>query len=144
MAIGPRLAALLVAPLCLAAGCAADPTDPTGGDQVQNPNPSGTGRFFIAWTIADQVPNASLCGGIARLSLDVTYPDVRYTINPIPCILDRFRYDGMPTGSATLTLTGYDANSCALTSGTAPVVITPTKPESPSPTLALATPRACP
>ena len=34
----------------VAAGCGADPTDPTGGDGPINPSPTGQGRLFIAWT----------------------------------------------------------------------------------------------
>src|SRR5689334_22268440 len=83
----------------------------------------GDGRVFVAWTLGGAAPSEAACAGVDHLELRLDYgtggEDVR--VAPIPCSLDRFRYDALPVGTATLTLRAVDANGCALAEGTAAI-----------------------
>ena len=127
-----------------AVACSID-TAPYGNDTLPpNPQPLGDGRIFIDWTVGGQPPDALRCAGIDHLSLKLDYRGTGVRVEPIPCDLDRFRYDGLPTGSAQLTLTAFTASGCATSSGTAAVVVTATLPATPTPRVPIDAPHACP
>lgn len=142
-----RLAARLAVPLLLGAGCSLQdgPAVPSENDPPINPAPLGPGRIFIAWTIDGRAPDPAMCEAIDQLALKLAYPGRgAVTIKPIPCVLDRFRYDGLYVGDAELTLTGFDAKGCVLTTGAATTTVGTTQPATPSPTIALPVPGGCP
>src|SRR5690349_10169676 len=59
----------------------------------------GDGRVYFRWTIDGQVPTDALCAGVDHLALVLDYDGGgRVSIAPIPCTLDRFRYDKLATG----------------------------------------------
>lgn len=144
----PRAALLALLALSLggaACGFQEGPGLPSENDPPINPTPLGPGRIFVAWSIDGRSPDPALCGNIDRLSLKLSFRDgTRVKIEPIPCVLDRFRYDGMPLGNADLTLTGFDPRGCVLTEGAATVAISSTQPTTPAPTVALPSPGGCP
>ena len=88
------------------AGCSFDYTP-----DVTTPitEPLGSGRIFIAWTIGGKAPDAAGCGPVHHLSLELQYHHGSTKVDPIPCALDRFRYDRLPTGDADAVLTGSTA-----------------------------------
>src|SRR5438128_2312997 len=102
-------AALVVIPLL--AGCA--PPVESGSDGPPHVELSGSvagtgGKVFIQWTLGGAAPSEESCAGVDHLTLSLFYAQGRVTIAPIPCTIGRFRYDGLPTGSADLRLDGID------------------------------------
>jgi hypothetical protein len=105
----------------------------------------GNGRILITWTVDGATPSVASCGTVDHLSLALRFDTGEQAgIEPIPCDLARFRYDGFPTGTAHLTLTASGVGGCATTSATADAAVMQALPPQPSPTLALTSPRGCP
>ena len=139
-----RLAGLCLVPLLW--GCfGVDPSSPPSGGQgpAVASGPQGDGKLFIQWTLGGQPPSDTSCAGVDQLRLSLVYVNDSVTIEPIPCTLNRFRYDGLPAGVATLQLDALDAQGCRVARGIAPDTLTPTLPDTPQPTVALSAVRAC-
>src|SRR5262245_58223592 len=111
-----RSAAVLACALLATAGC--DFTPAVTSEPPEVTEPGGNGRIFIAWTVGGMAPDAAGCGPVDHLSLKLEYLYSSIKVEPIPCALDRFRYDKLPTGEAQATLTGFDSAGCAITAGT--------------------------
>jgi hypothetical protein len=127
--------------LLLGASCGGDLADfrsTPGG-----PARYGEGKLFISWTLGGQAPSESVCAGVARLDLRVESSYGRVTISPIPCTLDRFRFDGLPAGASNLILDAYDSAGCRVATGRASATLSATLPENPAPTLAVSAVKAC-
>ncbi len=135
-----RLARLFA--FCLL-GCSGGYHQPDYRTDPGTPGDFGDGKLLIAWTIGGQPPTQAACAGVDHLvlALDNGYEQVE--ISPIPCLLTRFRYDGLPSGDATLSLTAYDASGCIAMAGSADGFLSATLPADPSPVLALDTLAAC-
>ncbi len=92
------------------------------------------GIILLDWTIDGQAPGLTSCSGIAKLSL---FLDNQFCgeveIDPVPCTLDKFRYDTLPEGPAQVTLQGFDSHGVIKVQGTAMVNLTATLPAKPTP-----------
>ena len=146
----PRLAwASLALPLIAFGPSACGPGAPPDQgyvtpDATSQGSVAGTGgKLFVNWTLDGSAPTAALCKSIDHLTLALFYAQGRVTIDPIPCTLTRFRYDGLPPGSADLEIGGYDARGCLVLDGTARITLTQTVPASPMPTVPMTTRAGC-
>ena len=54
-------------------------------------------------------------------------------VSPIDCALDRFRYDHLPLGPASVQVTGYDAGGVILLQGATQVDLTSDAPATAAP-----------
>jgi hypothetical protein len=89
----------------------------------------------LAWTVRGQTPSVSACQGIASLDL-LLAPDQQpgtLEISPIDCPLDRFRYERLPEGAATLELLAKDPGGAIVARGSARVTLTTLAPDAPTP-----------
>lgn len=146
------LGLLAAASLVGATGCMFD-TGHGPGDPGSDPSAddaggtTGKGRILIAWTIGGKPASADTCGGSPtidhlELRLDTSWGD-SVTIAPIPCALDRFRYDNLPSGDLAFRLSAVDKNRCELARARGSARVSETLPADPSPVLALPSPAAC-
>jgi hypothetical protein len=110
----------------LAAGCGSAPGfgNPHVVENGGGCSGAQEGIIVLAWTIRGAAPTATTCTGM--LSLDLEFADCGVTIEPIPCALDHWRYDHLPEGVATATL------SSSGVSGTATVDLSSSVPSSPT------------
>jgi hypothetical protein len=142
----PRLACLLAGAALVVAGCGLEPGQQGYGAQAPTPPVAapGNARFLIAWTIAGAAPTEALCARVAHLKLGMVFADgASGSIEPIPCNLNRLRYDGFPEGSLQFDLAAYDAAGCRLSRGGASARISATLPAAPSPVIDLPAPSGC-
>lgn len=127
--------------LAVGAGCFGDLASPQPGPAPQRA--TGEGKILVRWTVAGKPASAEVCAGIDHLSLTLVGVTTEARIEPIPCGLDRFRFDRLPEGPASLRLRALDAKSCVLAEARAAVDIGRTLPLEPSPVLALPAPGPC-
>ncbi len=100
----------------------------------------GDGKLLISWTIGGQPPTVGNCSGVSSLRLRLDNGGEEIEISPIPCTATRFRHDGLPSGRATLTLSGFDKDGCTIIlSGTDAATLSATLPPDPAPVIALDT-----
>ena len=92
------------------------------------------GIILLDWTVDGQAPSMTSCAGIAKMSL---FLDNQFCgeveIDPVPCALDKFRYDTLPEGPAEVLLQGFDSRGVIKVQGTAMVTLTATLPAKPTP-----------
>jgi hypothetical protein len=134
---------LLLSSTLALSGCLFD----TGGGSYYDdpdPEPRGEGKIFISWTIGGQLPSPTSCTGIDHIRLQLeTYNGAVVGISPIPCTLDRFRFDHMPEGAGVIRLIAVDAKKCEVARGRSSITITQTQPMTPSPVVAISAPKPC-
>ena len=130
-----------VALLAVGAGCFGDLASPSSGPPPERS--TGEGKILIRWTVAGKPASADACAGIDHLSLALVGVTAESRIEPIPCSLDRFRFDRLPEGQTSLRLRALDGKSCVLAEARALVDIGRTLPLEPSPVLALPAPGLC-
>src|SRR6516164_2513839 len=99
-----RRIALVAAALCLFACDPGNSNDPSSDGQGNY----GNGKLFMSWTIGGQAPSVSACTGIDHLTLTLDDNYQTATVDPIPCTLTRFRYDGLFEGPSTVRLDAID------------------------------------
>ncbi len=119
--------------LCLTSSGCAPPPHPAAGVGGALGCPS-TGILLLDWTVHGRPAGTASCTGVAKLTLYLTSQlcgDVE--IDPIPCALDRFRYDELPLGPAEVVLQGVDVHGALQVSGSAALDLTPTVPAKPTP-----------
>jgi len=76
------------------------------------------GILLLRWTIRGAAPSAVTCAGVDHLVLSLDTPSCGgATIEPVPCALDKFRYDNLPRGPADIALAAVDAAGNLLSSG---------------------------
>ena len=86
----------------LLAGCLFPSDEP---QPINTCEPSeNNGVLSIQWTIDGQAPSETTCQGIARMQLRVESSCNLGVISPIPCNLDKLRFDQQPKGDLQLTL----------------------------------------
>jgi hypothetical protein len=108
----------------------------SGGPQPVRTEPclqAQDGILSLSWTVDGQAPTSSACAGIDHLELFLSTSGCDVEISPVPCTLDRFRYDQLPDGPAAVMLDAVDGNGRAVGSGTAQVDLTATVPAAPVP-----------
>jgi hypothetical protein len=116
------LAAVRLAVCLLAAGCGSKVT-PDGACG------SSQGIVSLSWSIDGQAPGMG-CRDVVNLTLELDYGCGSILIEPVPCALDHVRYDHLPEGTATVSLTGSSASGRISGSGT--VEVTGAVPASPT------------
>lgn len=94
------------------------------------------GVIVIAWTVNGLPASPDACAGVDHM--DMTFQDssgALVTVSPIPCTLDRFRYENLPLGSAALRIRAYrgGGDNCPLGEGIVRLRVSETPPETPSP-----------
>jgi hypothetical protein len=94
------LAAVRLAACLLAAGCGVKSMGGACGDSQ--------GIVALSWSIDGQAPGMG-CRDVVNLTLELDYGCGSILIEPVPCALDRVRYDHLPEGTATVSLTGSSA-----------------------------------
>jgi hypothetical protein len=93
------------------------------------------GILSLAWTVKHLPPTPATCAGVDHLDLLLT-PQNGFNaveISPIDCALDRFRYDHLPLGPASVQVTGYDAGGVILLQGATQVDLTSDAPATAAP-----------
>src|SRR5437870_9382918 len=90
------------------------------------------GIVLLGWTLRSAAPSAASCQGIDHLSVDIDAGGCGATIAPVPCTLDRWRYDHLPEGSIIATVNALDASGRTVASGSAQLTLTTSVPSSPS------------
>jgi hypothetical protein len=83
------------------------------------------GILLLSWSLA--------CTRVDHMALDLSSQGCGVEIEPIPCKLDRFRYDHLPEGPGIVTIVAVDADGYTLQSGSAMVDLTTALPPSPTP-----------
>jgi hypothetical protein len=115
------------------AGCGA----PGFGDPMLTRRGSGCGTpdgiVLLGWTIRGATPSSASCNGIDHLSIDIDAGGCGATIAPVPCALDRWRYDNLPNGSIIATVNALDANGRVVASGSTQLNLGSSAPSSPAP-----------
>ncbi len=91
------------------------------------------GVVLLSWTIRGAAPSAASCQGIDHLSIDIENGACAVTISPVPCALDKWRYDNLPEGSVTATVSAVGPTGATVASGATVVSLTATVPTSPAP-----------
>lgn len=91
------------------------------------------GILSLSWTLRGAAATATSCAGIDHLEVDMTAGNCGVTISPVPCALDKWRYDELPDGPATVTLTAVDGHGNAVESGSAQLTLGTTPPATPVP-----------
>lgn len=104
------LALLLLSSGCLFGDNGAPPVFTCDGDGRE-------GIVSITWTINGAPPSAESCAGIARLQLRVTSSCDDGVISPVPCELDKVRFDRQPYGDLLLELQAIGASEQLLLDG---------------------------
>ena len=122
--------------LCLLlAGCGGSTT--AFGDPMLTRRGGGCGAtegiVLLGWTIRGAAPSSTSCQGIDHLSVDIDAGGCGATIAPVPCALDRWRYDHMPEGSIVATVNALSASGGIVASGSAQLNLTTAVPSSPAP-----------
>jgi hypothetical protein len=91
------------------------------------------GVLSLAWTIRGATPSAASCQGIDHLSVDIDNDLCGATISPVPCVLDKWRYDNMPEGSVNIAISALDRSGATVAAGYTVVDLGPAPPPSPAP-----------
>jgi hypothetical protein len=91
------------------------------------------GVVLLGWTIRGAAPTSASCAGIDHLSVDIDGGGCGATIAPVPCALDRWRYDNLPVGSVVATVNALDSGGRVVASGSAQLNLTSAVPSSPAP-----------
>jgi hypothetical protein len=116
------------------AGCGApgfgSPMLTRRGGSACGENPDGI--VLLGWTIRGAAPTATSCQGIDHLSVDIDAGGCGATIAPVPCALDRWRYDNLPEGSVVATVSALDSNGRTVATGSAQLNLTASVPASPA------------
>jgi hypothetical protein len=66
------------------------------------------GIVSLAWTIRGQTPTATSCQGIQKLVVSLDGANCGATITPVPCALDKRRYDHIVEGRVTVNISALD------------------------------------
>jgi hypothetical protein len=108
--------ALVVASGTLAAGCGGSSN---GGAPTQPGCKDAVGIVLLSWTIHRQAPTADQgCSGVANLIVDLRSDCNEVEIEPVPCTSGmRWRYDALPAGPQTVTVTAVDRNDRIVAQG---------------------------
>jgi hypothetical protein len=89
----------------------------------------------ITWSFADSsdggMPNAIACQHIDHVEVSLSTGCGSLTIAPVPCTLDKFRYDHLPEGPATVGVRAIDDFGHPAGMGSAPVDLGRTPPPVP-------------
>jgi hypothetical protein len=122
---------LFVAALAACGGGTGYRVGPIAGDG-RYACPGQSGILSLAWTVSGSVPSTEACAGVDHLELTLA-PDAcqGVLIEPIPCALDRFRYDHLPEGPATVQL--QSVGGTRRIGGSARVDLSPAVPAVPTP-----------
>ncbi len=82
-----------------------------GSCTITPPSSEGcdTGVLYISWTIDGKPPSATSCAGIDHLTVTIDGSCDKVSIAPVPCTLDKFEYDDLPSGSDTIEIVGVDS-----------------------------------
>lgn len=91
------------------------------------------GVLVISWTVNGQDPGSEACGGVDHLVLTLVADSCQVRISPVPCNLDRLRYDRLPDGPGTVMLEALSASNCVVARGAAPVDLRTEPPSTPTP-----------
>jgi hypothetical protein len=113
-------------------GCGA----PFGSSHLTRHGTCGTptdGIVSLAWTIRSAAPSTQSCSSIDHMSIQIENGSCGATIEPVPCALDRWRYDGMPEGPVDITVTALDRNNNVVASGSLSLQLSTAAPAAPSP-----------
>jgi len=104
-----------------------------GGDVSRSDACTGDASLFISWSFGTE-PLATACAarGVDHLEVSVENSCV-VTISPVPCALDRFRYDKQLAGGAVIGVVALDARGNLLASGRVATTLGPTIPSTPVP-----------
>jgi hypothetical protein len=95
-------------------------------------NTPGDGVLLLAWTIRGAAPSTASCAGIDHLTVDVENAQCGVTIEPVPCGLDRWRYDNLYEGPVTVVVSALNSNGLTVASGSTAVDLTSSVPGSPA------------
>ena len=90
------------------------------------------GIVSLSWTINAAPPDTISCAGIDQLEMRLDVAGCEAHIAPVPCAIDKWRYDGLPEGSGSVELVAYDAGGRSLGSGRALIEVGPTLPAAPT------------
>jgi hypothetical protein len=101
--------------------------------KTTNPACGNDGVMLLAWTVRGQAPSSTSCAGIDTLQLILDSDCDQVEIEPIPCALARFRYDGLPTGAGDVVVQGVDQQKRVVVQGEAMVNLTSAVPATPTP-----------
>jgi hypothetical protein len=120
-----------VATLVLSASACGPPQEHVSG--IQACWRGNDGIILLAWTIRGSAPSSASCSSADHITLTLATDGCgTVEIDPIPCTLDKFRYDHLPQGNAIVSLAAVDARDVALFSGSAPVDLSPQLPSTPT------------
>lgn len=118
-------ALLLLCGGCVLGDNGAPPTLSCDGDGRE-------GIVSITWTINGAPPSAESCAGIARLQLRVTSSCNDGVISPVPCDLDKVRFDRQPYGDLLLELQAIGASEQLLLDGVINYAASSSPPSAPA------------
>jgi hypothetical protein len=91
---------------------------PPHGQPFQSCDVPADGILLLRWTVRGAAPSAASCAGVDHLVVSVsTQACGGASIEPVPCALDKFRYDNFPRGAADVAVTAVDAHDATLLSG---------------------------
>ncbi len=92
------------------------------------------GIILLDWTIKGKPASTMSCSGLAKLTLYLQTDDCgEVEIDPVPCTLDKFRYDGLPEGGAEVVLYGIASDGSVQVTGMARDTLGTTLPMTPTP-----------
>ncbi len=91
------------------------------------------GALLISWTVNGQDPSDDACSGIDHLILTLLADSCQVRIAPVPCALDRLRYDHLPDGQGSVTLEALNPGNCVVARGVADVQLGTEPPAIPTP-----------
>jgi hypothetical protein len=106
-----------------------------GGDVSRSEGCSGDASLFISWSFGAE-PLAIACSARAVDHLEVTVESATcagLVIGPVPCTLDRFRYDKQRAGSALIGVQALDARDRVVARGQVVTTLSSTIPATPVP-----------
>jgi hypothetical protein len=108
---------------------------PGGGSILSRHGSCGVptdGIIFLSWTIRGAAPSTASCQGIDQLSITIDGDRCSATIAPVPCTLDRWRYDGLTEGLVTATVTALSVNGSTVAEGQVTAQLDNVVPSSPT------------
>lgn len=105
------------------------------GDVSRSDGCFGDASLYISWSFGSEAPAiACPARGVDHLEVAVESGTCAgVVIAPVPCTLDRFRYDKQHPGPAIITVTAVDGADRIIASGSTSVTLGATVPAAPFP-----------